>query len=378
MGAGGVAALRSPRVLPWWSDPVLTMNKGHCRRGRLVPAQGPRWVIQRVWAESQISMKAEPTMIGWQERVGAQRDWRWRGWPVRYTYVQGGGAQEAKPLLLLHGFGASIGHWRHNLTALGQQHPVYALDLLGFGASAKAIAPYGVEFWVEQIYDFWRTFIGRPVVLVGNSIGSLVSLAVAAAHPEMVCGLVMLNLPDSSVLENPLWVRSLGKLAQPVAKPFLLGLKWIFTSPLFVNNLFRIIRHPRVIRLWVRQAYANPAAITDELVEILSQPAYERGAAKTLRAMVNGKSQGRANYSAKAVLPTLQMPMLLFWGLQDVMVPPKLARLFLAYNPNLKLIEIENAGHCPHDECPEFVNGEILAWVASWAAEAQAGQPLRA
>jgi len=308
--------------------------------------------------------------VGWQERVGAQRDWRWRGWPIRYTYVPGPGVRDRRPLLLLHGFGASIGHWRHNLAELGQGHAVYALDLLGFGASAKAIAPYGIGFWVEQVYDFWRTFIGRPVVLVGNSIGSLVSLAVAAAHPEMVCGLVMLNLPDSSVLENPLWVRSLGRVVQPVAKPLLVGLKWLLTSPLIFNNLFRIIRHPRVIRLWVRQAYANPAAITDELVEILSQPAYARGAAKTLRAMVNGKAQGRVNYSAKAILPTLQIPMLLFWGLQDMMVPPKLARLFLAYNPNLQLIEIDNAGHCPHDECPEFVNREILGWLASWAQAA--------
>lgn len=301
--------------------------------------------------------------LAWQYRVGEQRDWVWRGWHTRYTYIRAKQPDHSMPLMFLHGFGASIGHWRHNLAQLGEHYPVYALDMLGFGASEKAVAPYGIEFWVEQVYEFWQTFIRQPVVLIGNSIGSLVCLAAAAAHPDMVRGLVMINLPDSSVLENPAWVRSLMAGVKPLAKPFLGVAKWIFTSPVVFNNLFRVIRHPQVIRLWAKQAYANPAAVTDELVEILSSPAYERGAARTLRAMVNGKSQGSTAYSAKTILPRLEIPMLLFWGLRDMMVPPKLARLFLAYNPNLKLIEIEEAGHCPHDERPEFVNQEILAWI---------------
>lgn len=80
------------------------------------------------------------------------------------------------PLILLHGFGASIEQWRHNISVLSQQHRVYALDLLGFGASRKAYTQYGVNLWREQIYDFWRTFIGVPAILVGNSLGSLVAL----------------------------------------------------------------------------------------------------------------------------------------------------------------------------------------------------------
>jgi phosphonate transport system ATP-binding protein len=39
--------------------------------------------------------------------------------------------------LLIHGFGASVGHWRHNQPVLAQQVEVFALDLLGFGASDK-------------------------------------------------------------------------------------------------------------------------------------------------------------------------------------------------------------------------------------------------
>ena len=83
------------------------------------------------------------TAVHWQERVGNQRDWVWRGWQTRYTYVRPPEINsQTKPLILLHGFGASIGHWRHNLEVLGQYHTVYALDMLGFGASEKAAANF--------------------------------------------------------------------------------------------------------------------------------------------------------------------------------------------------------------------------------------------
>lgn len=91
----------------------------------------------------------------WQERIGNQRDWIWRGWQTRYSYFPTQTISlEAKqtPLILIHGFGASIEHWRHNIPVLGQEYPVYALDLLGFGASRKADTEYTVKLWVEQVH----------------------------------------------------------------------------------------------------------------------------------------------------------------------------------------------------------------------------------
>jgi len=303
--------------------------------------------------------------LHWQQRVGSQRDWVWRGWQTRYTYIRATQGGREPPLILLHGFGASLGHWRYNLPELGQHHTVYALDMLGFGASEKAVANYGVELWIEQVYDFWCTCIRTPVVLVGNSIGSLVCLAAAVAHPDMVQGVVMLNLPDSSVLESPRWLQGAIAPLQIGLRPILRLATCILTFPPLFSPLFWVVRHPRAIRVWAKQAYADPSLVTDELVEILSSPAYDRGAMWALRAMIHAKTGSGVNYTAKVVLPGLQIPLLLFWGKQDMMVPAKLARLFVKHNPRLKLIEIENAGHCPHDECPDLVNQEILNWIAT-------------
>jgi pimeloyl-ACP methyl ester carboxylesterase len=302
---------------------------------------------------------------------GHQRDWIWRGWTIRYTYIRSQHSTQQPPLMLLHGFGASIGHWRHNLEEFSQQHTVYALDLLGYGASQKVVAPYGIALWMELVHDFWLTFIRQPVVLVGNSIGSSVALAAAAAHPEMAAGLVMMSLPDASVLDYPPVITQTLKLLGQGLGPVFALLKGIFTSPPVFHPLFAVLRWPRLVKVWALQAYANDAALTDDLVEIFARPAYEPGAARALRAMINAKplpsdyaSDGTADYTAKAVLPRLTLPMLLLWGKQDKFVPPTLAPLFVRCNPDLKLVELDAAGHCPHDECPDRVNTLILDWIA--------------
>ncbi|BAB76324.1 alpha/beta fold hydrolase [Anabaena sp. FACHB-709] len=293
--------------------------------------------------------------VHWRERVGNQRDWVWRGWRTRYTYIRPSrGDQEKTPLILLHGFGASIGHWRHNLEVLGESHTVYALDMLGFGGSEKAPANYSIELWVEQVYDFWQAFIRQPVVLIGNSNGSLISLAAAAAHPDMVKGIVMMSLPDPSLEQE---------MIPPFLRPVVRTIKNIVASPILLKPVFYFVRRPSVLRRWAGLAYANPAAITDELVDILAGPPQDRGSARAFSALFKAAIGVNFSPSVKAILPTLQIPMLLIWGNKDRFVPPILANQFAQYNEKLQLLNLEDVGHCPHDECPEQVNKAILAWM---------------
>ena len=191
----------------------------------------------------------------WERRIGRQRQWIWRGWPIRYTFVPEEIPQDAEtkpPLILIHGFGAGVEHWRHNIPTLRQYYRVYALDLLGFGRSHKAATDYTAYLWAEQIYYFWRSFIGKPVVLVGNSIGSLVCLTAAFKYPEMVSGLVMLSLPDVSLRQE-----AIPKGLRPIVNT----IEGLFSPPLLLRTLFNIIRRPGVIRPWVGVAYHDKSAI---------------------------------------------------------------------------------------------------------------------
>lgn len=300
-------------------------------------------------------MEGTNIILEWQQRVGSQRDWVWRGWQIRYTYIRPEqNYQDSVPIILLHGFGASIGHWRHNLEVIGEHHTVYAIDMLGWGASQKAPVNYSVHLWAEQVYDFWKTFIGKPAVIVGNSLGSLVSMTAASVHPEMAFGLVMMSLPDPSLEQEAI---------PPFLRPAVATIKNFVASPLVLKPLFYFIRQPGILRRWAGLAYANPEAVTDELIDIIAGPPQDRGSARAFSALFKASIGANFSPSVKAVLPTLDIPMLLIWGQKDRFVPPALASLFVKYNTKLELINLDNAGHCPHDECPLEVNRVILEWV---------------
>jgi pimeloyl-ACP methyl ester carboxylesterase len=295
------------------------------------------------------------SVVVWQQRIGNQRDWVWRGWRIRYTYIRSEPSNRHKtPLILLHGFGTSIGHWRHNLEVLSEYHTVYALDMLGWGASEKAPVDYSVHLWAEQVYEFWQTFIKEPVVLVGNSLGSLVSLSAAAKYPEMMKGLVMLSLPDPSLEQEAI---------PPFLRPAVATIKNFVASPLFLKPLFYFLRQPGVLRRWAAIAYANGEAVTDELIEIIAGPPQDRGSARAFSALFKASIGANFSPSVKLLLPNLTIPMLLIWGKKDRFIPPALGSLFAKYNENLELLDLEDVGHCPHDECPEEINRILLEWL---------------
>ncbi|KAM3100508.1 alpha/beta fold hydrolase [Phormidesmis sp. 146-12] len=286
------------------------------------------------------------------QRYGYQQSSLWRGWRIHHTFFPN--LESDVAIVFVHGFGGSIGHWRQNMSELAKHHNVYALDLLGFGDSDKPNVAYSVDLWVDQLHEFWQTFIGKPVVLVGNSIGSLTCLATAAAHPEMVQGVAMISLPDTASHDDAI---------PPIVRPLARGLQTIVTSPLLLYPLFHLLKQPSVIRRWASLAYVCQESITEELLEILMKPAREQGSAQAFCAIIRAMVSPQFSPSVRSLLGQIQMPSLLLWGDQDRMIPPGLAKRLSSYNPDLKLIELENAGHCAHDEYPEQVNSMLLDWI---------------
>ncbi|PRQ39265.1 putative soluble epoxide hydrolase [Rosa chinensis] len=91
--------------------------------------------------------------------------WTWRGHKIHYV-VQG----EGHAVLLIHGFGASSFHWRSNIPELAKKYKVYAIDLLGFGWSEKALVEYDAMIWKDQVVDFLKEIVKEPTVL-GSVLG---------------------------------------------------------------------------------------------------------------------------------------------------------------------------------------------------------------
>ncbi|PZO39593.1 MAG: alpha/beta hydrolase [Pseudanabaena frigida] len=289
--------------------------------------------------------------------IGLQyRNWYFQGWRARYGFCQSRSSHSNKPpILLIHGFGAAIDHWRGNIPALSENHAVYAIDLLGFGGSEKPPTRYSIYLWVEQVFQFWRKFIGVPMVIIGNSIGSLVAAIAASHHPEMASAVVTISLPDIDAFNA-----MVPKLLQPLER----AVKAI-VSALLVKPLFHLVRQPFIIRLVLNGiVYCDRRRVDDELVEIIAKPARDRQASEAFLRLNRSLNQPNYSPSLTQALSQLQVPLLILWGSRDRLIPPSEGKRLVQYASNATLMYLEGMGHCAHDENPERVNHEILNWLA--------------
>ncbi|MBE9220127.1 alpha/beta fold hydrolase [Dolichospermum flos-aquae] len=282
--------------------------------------------------------------------------WQWRGHKV--YYVQAGEPRvQRPPLLLVHGFGASTDHWRKNITELSADFQVFAIDLLGFGRSAKPKLQYSADLWQDQLHDFINQVIGQKTILAGNSLGGYACLCVAAQRCDSAAGVVLLNSAGPfSPAENQI---------QPAANPLkkLLGnaIKWCFKKRLAQSLLFEYTRQKWVIRRTLEKVYLDKNAVTDQLVAEIQRPAYDPGALDVFISVFS-TPQGE---KVDVLLKQLNCPLLLLWGEADPwMKARERSQKFHEYYPQLTEYFLI-AGHCPHDEIPEQVNRHLRNWVIS-------------
>ena len=286
--------------------------------------------------------------------------WSWNERSIGWSLMGNHEADEA--VLLIHGFGANTNHWRFNQPVLAKQAPTYAIDLLGFGRSdqprarlkdepARADAVhYGFDLWGQQVADFCREVIDRPVRLVGNSIGGVVALRAAQLLGDRCHGVVLIDcaqrlMDDKQLATQPVWMAWIRPLLKSMVRQ-----RWLSTV------LFRNAARPGVIRSVLKQAYTSGTNIDDELVDLLFEPTQRDGAAEAFRGFINLFD----DYLAPQLMQELTIPVDLIWGEKDPWEPLDEAK---RWKNNISCIRsltvIAGAGHCPHDEMPSEVNKSL-------------------
>jgi pimeloyl-ACP methyl ester carboxylesterase len=286
-------------------------------------------------------------------------------------------------VLLVHGFGASSGHWRHTIPALASDAEVWAVDLLGFGASDKprsclpnetpqpGSVRYSFDLWAELVADLVCPPGGshrQHLHLVGNSIGGMVALTAArllrqrrqAPHQVVLIDCAQRTLDDKRLAEQPV----LARAGRPALKQ-LVRQRWLLAA------LFRLLAQPRFIRRVLARAYPSGAHVDGDLVDLLHRPSTDPGALESFRGFVNLFNDHLAPQLLAELSEPLDdalgpVPVRLIWGEQDPWEDVAEARHWASRFPCVKDLEvIPGAGHCPHDEAPELVNPILRRWILS-------------
>jgi pimeloyl-ACP methyl ester carboxylesterase len=263
---------------------------------------------------------------------------------------------DGTPAVYVHGLGGSATNWTDLAALLGTRAAGTAVDLPGFGRSRP---PAGFDFTPAAHADALLCFLaGRnePVHLLGNSLGGVVALTVAARRPELVRTLTLVSpaMPDRRPDPRRMADVRLGLALVP---------GWIGERAR--AGLAAVAPRTRAEQV-IRVCFGDPSVVPEhriveaaEEIELRNGLAWARDAGeRTARAMVLSWWWGGSPW---AVAARVQAPTLVVWGERDRLVSPRLAARTAATIPRARLLMLPGVGHVAQMEAPETVARAVVA-----------------
>lgn len=284
-----------------------------------------------------------------------------------------------RPVILVHGLLGSWRYWVPTMQQLQLKYRVYALDLYGFGDSAKNTTRYSLSDQATLLDEFMRQ-LGLPkAALIGHGLGALVVTEFARLHPDKVARLLVSNAPlfDPGHLERRMPAVRKATFTVPASPaapapqaqtPGVTPLEISPDAPTIVSSSAAAMRaalleaaRARNPTIGAPMASAAPAPVTRTAappvdVKVAEKPAPQPLAENPLRNILNGglesllsrcfrrsepsfeklsvdvsKTDAQApiamtnHFDAGALLDTLQqlsIPMVIIHGSEDPIMPP--------------------------------------------------------
>ncbi|RBY85447.1 alpha/beta fold hydrolase [Blastococcus sp. TF02A-30] len=274
-------------------------------------------------------------------------------------YVDFGGPEDAPRVVLVHGLGGSHLNWDVLAPLLRPHARVLAIDLPGFGRSEPGERRATVQANVAVLDRFLAEVAGEPVVLVGNSMGGMISILQAAAHPGSVSGLVLLDpaVPGPRRKLDPLVAATFALYAVPFLGERFLWLRRSRTTPLQ--------RVRETLRLVGVDPDELPPHVIDRSVVLLEERQDVSGMDKAF--LVAARSlliQLAAPQRYREAMEAVTAPVLLVQGDRDRLVSVHAARDIARRHPRWRYVELAGVGHVPQLQVPDRVAEELLGWLA--------------
>jgi pimeloyl-ACP methyl ester carboxylesterase len=273
---------------------------------------------------------------------------------VRRTPGPPGGGE---PALYVHGLGGASTNWTDYAGLLATRLDGEALDLPGFGRSGPSPRGYGMPEHARTVIAYLEHRAAGPVHLVGNSLGGVVSLMVAAARPDLVRTLTLVSpaMPwlrprSGSDFAAPLLILpGIGRLAQ--------------------NRMDALPPEKRAAGL-IRICFARPDAVpksrVDQAVADMAARRDMPWSGSAFTQSLRGITRSYLTFGERSLwqqATQVTAPTLVVWGTEDRLVPVVLAARTAAALPDSRLLVLPDVGHVAMLEAPETTARATLALI---------------
>ena len=296
---------------------------------------------------------------------------RWVDLGVPVHYVDHGGPAGAPLLVMVHGLGGSVVNWAALAPLLTGSCRVLAVDLIGFGHTQAGSHPTSVTANQQMLQRFLSEVAGSPVILVGNSMGGLITIVQAAQHPESVTAIVLIDpaLPVKVGSQPDALVSAgFGMYAVPHLGRAMLRAR-------------RRARSPEELAMDVlRLCCVDPSRVSPDVFEQHLEMARTRSGYPDIDEQFLGAARSLIRYLARpgsyrATMAAIRVPVLLLHGEKDRLVTIGASRAAAAANPSWRFEVAPDVGHVPQLEVPGWTAAQILEWLSADVGRLRADGP---
>jgi pimeloyl-ACP methyl ester carboxylesterase len=284
---------------------------------------------------------------------GDDSTWMEVDWPAMTRRVEIDGREvsvvdtggDGPPLLWIHGLGGIWQNWLLNIPAFMGSHRCVAVDLPGFGQSELPAGEISIRNFaqtVDRVCDLMD--LENPVV-IANSMGGFVAAELAVSFPTRVAKLVLISaagLSTEYLAREPL-LAAARVFAVLTARTGLRG------SP--------VVKRPRLRRIALQPIVRYPERLSVPLATELVAGANAPGFMSAFDALMG--------YSFRDQLERIEVPVLIVWGRNDMLVPVEDAEMFEhLIGDNARAVIFEDTGHLAMLERPTRFNELVGSFIA--------------
>lgn len=262
--------------------------------------------------------------------------------------------QQPARVVLIHGLGGAHANWLSLGQRLRGRARALAVDLSGHGRTPW-LGSSTIDRQVELVSALLQKEARRPVLLVGNSMGGLIALRVAAAHPEWVSSLLLLSPMIPQPPFTPMDPDTARMLLPglPLIGPWLYRRRLASMGPVGMVEwlLGLIVVDPSTVAADLKQAHRDLA--TERSSQPWAIPAFVQAVRSCLWTVL--RTDRYFASVANARLPTR-----ILHGDRDRIVPLSAASALAKRRPDWQLEVLPGLGHAPMIEAPDLVCERIL------------------